>query len=63
MSNVPYDPTHPVYEVEAVIVPAKGEFFVRDGKVIEVVESKMVASRSDFYAYTVWVQPEEDDDE
>lgn len=30
--SIPYDPTHPVYEVHAVIAPAEGEFYVRDGE-------------------------------
>jgi hypothetical protein len=62
MSDVPYDPTHPVYEIEVVFVPAKGEFLIRDGKVIEITETELAGCTGDHWTYTVWVPREADDD-
>lgn len=47
-----------------VPVPVKGEFFVKNGKLIPVVESKYHndAYLCDLDRYEIWVQPEEDDE-
>lgn len=63
MPNKPYDPTHPVYEIEAVLVPFKGEFLVRDGKVIPVVEVDLRNVNSEYYEYSVWVDRPDEEDE
>lgn len=46
----------------AVIVPAKGDFLVRDGRVIEAIEVEMKESTGDHWGYLVWVEPELEED-
>ncbi|MEU9259031.1 hypothetical protein AB0D68_11160 [Streptomyces sp. NPDC048212] len=62
MDNVPYDPTHPVYEIEAVIVPAKGKFLVQDGKVLPAVEVSLFDVDSEYMKWSVWTDREEEED-
>lgn len=58
MTNVPYDPTHPVYEM--TIVPAKGEFLVQDGKVLPVIEAELQDIVSGYMAWQVWTKQEDE---
>ena len=46
-----------------VSVPAEGEYLVRDGKVIEVIESELTEIGTEDWRYSVWVEPENDDED
>lgn len=63
MTNLPYDPTHPVYEIEAVLVPVKGDFLIRDGEVIQAVEVSLLDVDSEYMAWTVWTKGVAEEDE
>jgi hypothetical protein len=56
MPNLPYDPTHPVYEIEAVLVPVKGEFLVLNGEVIPAVEVSLLDLDSEYMSWSVWTE-------
>jgi hypothetical protein len=47
---------------DTVSVPAQGEYLVRDGKVIEVIESELMEIGTEDRRYSVWVTPEDDED-
>lgn len=49
--------------MDTVTVSAEGEFLVRDGKITPVVEAELTDCDGDHYAYTVWVDREDDDEE
>jgi hypothetical protein len=56
MDSIPYDPTHPVYEIEAVLVPVKGDFLVQDGEVIQAVEVSLFDVDSEYMNWSVWTE-------
>lgn len=60
--SIPYDPTHPAYEIEAVLVPVEGDFLVRDGEVIQAVEVSLLDLDSEYMAWSVWTEREEEDE-
>ena len=43
-------------------VPARGEYFVRDGKIIPVLESELTDPGAEEWAWNLWTRPQEDDD-
>lgn len=49
-------------EAKSVMVPGKGEFFVRDGNVIEVIESELMEPGTKDWAWRVWTDPQGDDE-
>lgn len=61
MPNIPYDPTHPVYEIEAVLVPTEGEFLVLNGKVIPAVEVSLLDFDSEYRCWSVWTEREQEE--
>jgi len=44
-----------------VTVPVKGEYFVRDGKIIKVLESELMEPGSEDWAWRVWTEPQGDE--
>lgn len=60
--SLPYDPTHPVFEVEAVLVPVEGTFLVRDGEVLPA-EADLCCTTSTDWKWDVWTDPIEEEDE
>lgn len=50
---LPYDDTHPIYDVEAVIVPVEGDWLVRDGEVTQIVETDLKDTNSSYWTYEV----------
>jgi len=59
MPNIPYDATHPVYEFEAVLVPIKGDFLVRNGEVVPVIDTEIYENADGYVAWQVWTKREE----
>ena len=47
----------------AVTVPAEGEWFVRNGRVMSVAETDLVDPGDEYWTYTVYVPTEEADHE
>lgn len=44
-------------------VPDRGEYFVRDGEVIEIIESELMEPGTASWAWRVWTDPQGDDDD
>jgi hypothetical protein len=51
------------HERHTVDVPAEGEFLVRDGKVIPVLETELMEPGTEDWAWRVWTDPQGEDDE
>lgn len=61
MTDVPYDPTHPVYDLgECVLVSTTGEYLVRNGRVVKLTEVDTF-SLPEGRVYTCYGEPEGDE--